>query len=155
MKPIHSIKNVVVGSLLGSLTGFVVAYLVQAFFFGDATISNIPLLHVDTGTSRPTHQFSALYLAVKYINLVVGVSAGAVIGSIAGGMMSISQNLRAWTRPAEGIEDVWSMVPTGTPSNRKATRARLHELKGEAKQVGHEFEEFEERMKPQVDAGDR
>lgn len=102
MKPLHSIKNVVVGSLLGSLTGFVAAYLVQASFFGDTTISNIALLHVDTGTGRPSHQFSPFYLAVKYINLLAGVGAGAVIGSIAGATMSIREDLRAWMTPPAG-----------------------------------------------------
>jgi len=102
MKPIHSITNVVVGSLMGGLLGFVAAYLVQTLLLGDPTLSNISFLSiVDTGTGRPSHQFSALYLTMKYINLVAGVSVGAVIGSIAGGTASIVQNSRAWTPPRQ------------------------------------------------------
>ncbi len=44
----------------------------------------------------------------------------------------------------EGSKMSWSMAPAGTPSRRKF----LHELKGEAKQVGREFDVlFEESMK--------
>lgn len=127
MKSIHGIKNVVVGSFLGGLIGFVAGHLGQAFFLGDATISDISFLCMDTDS--PPHQFSAVYLAVKYVNLAVGVCAGAVIGSIAAGTMSISQNLKALTTSTGGIEDV---VVDGASSNSVDSKRR----------VGHRQEQY-------------
>jgi hypothetical protein len=97
MTAINSIRNVVVGSMLGGLSGFLAAYTVQVFLLGEGTLVNISYLSaVDTGTGRPAHQFSALYLTVKYVNLAAGVSVGAIVGSIAGCTVSFVQASRKW-----------------------------------------------------------
>lgn len=82
MKPIHSITNVLVGSLAGGALGFAIAYLVQAGLLGEATGPNTSLAHHLDATSR--------HLTVRNINLA-GAIAGAVIGSVAGATVSIVQ----------------------------------------------------------------
>lgn len=77
MKPIHSITNVLVGSLVGGLLGLAIAYLIQASLVGEATV-----VHPLDATSRQ--------LTVKNIYLA-GAIAGAVIGSVAGATVSIVQ----------------------------------------------------------------